>query len=393
MLLRTFAFVLVAALSACSSLGNLPLVRAGSAANAPSPSSGYASLYSFPGGKHGANPMYGLTLFDGSLYGVETGPNGSFCGLVYRMSTSGANRTVYQFKCGADGQYPESSLVVLNGALYGTTAEGGASDNGTVFTINKSGQERIIYSFRAHHDASHPEGNLVAIKGKIYGTSSLDSLNGYGTVFSVTPAGKERVLYDFKNSTQDGNGPVGLVAANNMLYGATSGGGADNYGTVFTLGTSGKHERMLHTFTGPPHDGEYPTAPPTLWNGVLYGATYSGGPGGSGDDDGTIYELTSAGKEKLFYSFSGADGWNPDAALILYGNALYGTTLQGGAAGYGTVFEVTASGSETVLHSFDTTRYDGTFPESPLAVVGTNFYGTTESGGLSYLGTFYRVSP
>ncbi len=74
-------------------------------------------------------------------------------------------------------------------------------------------------------------------------------------------------------------------------------------------------------------------------NGVLYGTTTAGGASGQG----TVFKL-DGNKETVLYSFAGgADGADPQAALIMdaAGN-LYGTTSAGGPAGNGTVFELIA---------------------------------------------------
>jgi uncharacterized repeat protein (TIGR03803 family) len=76
--------------------------------------------------------------------------------------------------------------------------------------------------------------------------------------------------------------------------------------------------------------------------GNLYGTTIYGGAGGSG----VIYKLSPRANGKwtytLLHTFTGADGAQPDANLILddKGN-LYGTTATGGTYGGGVVFEIT----------------------------------------------------
>ncbi len=46
--------------------------------------------------------------------------------------------------------------------------------------------------------------------------------------------------------------------------------------------------------------------------------------------------------ETILHSFAGTDGQYPSASLIMDASGnLYGTTSDGGTAGYGTVFEIT----------------------------------------------------
>jgi len=64
-------------------------------------------------------------------------------------------------------------------------------------------------------------------------------------------------------------------------------------------------------------------------------------------------EATEAQTEHLLYSFAGnPDGAGPYASLVRHSGVFYGTTFSGGTFGDGTVFKVTTTGKETVLHSF-----------------------------------------
>jgi uncharacterized repeat protein (TIGR03803 family) len=96
-----------------------------------------------------------------------------------------------------------------------------------------------------------------------------------------------------------------------------------------------------------------------------------------------------------------ACGWEPDhGSLALIGTALYGTTSVGGTAtdamgvGYGNVFSVgTNSTSYKNLISFNGsgTAVNGHFPDSNVALVGTNLYGTTGQGGVYDYGSVFSV--
>jgi uncharacterized repeat protein (TIGR03803 family) len=97
------------------------------------------------------------------------------------------------------------------------------------------------------------------------------------------------------------------------------------------------------------------------------------------------------------YSFTGGnDGANPKAALLPASDGdFYGTTSGGGAYGNGVVFRVSATGSNATLYSFgaDTTGVDGAGPVAALVAGNdTNFYGTTEFGGLDGDGTVFEVT-
>jgi uncharacterized repeat protein (TIGR03803 family) len=174
-------------------------------------------------------------------------------------------------------------------------------------------------------------------------------------------AQRETVLYSFTGSP-DGAGPyAGLVFdKKGNLYGTTKYGGTASYGTVFKVTTSGK-ETVLYSFTGE-SDGAYPYAGLVFdAKGNLYGTTFNGGGGYSYCDlgCGTVFKVyPSSGKEVVLHRFclqpnNCKDGAEPWAGLVFDGRVnLYGTTYYGGAHMDGTVFKVQTSGREMVLYSF-----------------------------------------
>ena len=155
---------------------------------------------------------------------------------------------------------------------------------------------------------------------------------------------------------------------------------------------------MLHSF-GPygSEDGVYPTAGLIDVNGTLYGTTGGGGASCSSSGGcGTVFSVTTSGKETVLYSFAGEpDGEFPVAGLLNVKGTLYGTTADGGARcsprGCGTVFAITLSGAETVLHTFR--RIDGEYPAASLIDVNGTLYGTTVYGGADGGGTVFSLSP
>ena len=107
----------------------------------------------------------------------------------------------------------------------------------------------------------------------------------------------------------------------------------------------------MHSF-GNGSDGLTPAAPLIQVDGMLYGTTAQGGAYGCG----TVFSLSTGGRERVLYSFGSAanDGCEPDAGLIAIGTTLFGTTGYGGAYDKGgTVFSLATDGSnERILHSF-----------------------------------------
>ncbi len=152
---------------------------------------------------------------------------------------------------------------------------------------------------------------------------------------------------------------------------------------------------MLHSFAGGT-DGATPYS--TLIRGKkgeLYGTTTAGGSANLG----TVFEISKKGVETVLHSFTGGnDGASPYAGLIFGPDgALYGTTYQGGISGLGTVYRITPSGNETVVHAFQGiyNNNDGSFPYGGLLLASDgNMYGATVNGGnASDNGSIYAIQP
>ena len=174
-------------------------------------------------------------------------------------------------------------------------------------------------------------------------------------------------------------------------YGTTSYGGNYNQGTVFELTSEGT-EKVLYSFGSQPGDGDSPFAGLVFdKQGNLYGTTALGGTYGYG----VVFELTSEGTEKVLYSFGSqpGDGHYPNAGLVLdkKGN-LYGTTPYGGTFGYGMVFELTSVGTKN-LYSFGSQSGEGHYPNAGLVLDNNgNIYGTNTYGGANGFGAVFELT-
>ncbi len=285
----------------------------------------------------------------------------------------------------------------------------------------------VMYTFTGPPDGAAPTGGVPDAQGNLYGTtayggdSACNTPYGCGTVFKFdTTTGKETVLHSFTGTGGDGAGPTaGLVLdAKGNLYGATEYGGdlscnaPDGCGTVFKLDTTTGKETVLYSFTtspdaSQPHGGLVDDA-----HGNLYGTTPDAGAYGYG----AVYEVNTADKEIVLYSFAGgADGGNPTEKLVrdAQGN-LYGTTFDNGGHNSGTVFELSPEPSggcpngsnvgnewcETVLYSFTGTGGDGSVPQGDLIRDAQgNLYGGTKYGGdltcnaPDGCGTVFKLAP
>ncbi|MFN7996552.1 MAG: choice-of-anchor tandem repeat GloVer-containing protein [Bryobacteraceae bacterium] len=146
-------------------------------------------------------------------------------------------------------------------------------------------------------------------------------------------------------------------------------------------------------------DGSYPNSLIQSADGNFYGTAASGGDDGAGCQhacEGTVFRMAPGGQlTRLFtFAFDAAsngypNGANPAASLVEGSDGnLYGTTSGGGISGLGTVFKISKSGVFQKLHDFCGcgSPADGRSPSSPL-IQGKDgaFYGTTST-------TIFRVS-
>src|SRR6185312_13895836 len=169
-------------------------------------------------------------------------------------------------------------------------------------------------------------------------------------------------LYNFTNGVDGSYPAAGLALAGNTLYGTASGSqafpndAASKYSSIFKINTDGSGFTNLYDFSplvfNTNSDGSIPLSGLAVGGDTLYGTTYYGGPGGGG----TLFKINTNGSGFTnLYSFtaparnssSSVDGANPDGALILSGNTLYGVAAFGGIvfgnkleSGPGTVFKL-----------------------------------------------------
>lgn len=239
----------------------------------------------------------------------------------------------------------------------------------------------------------------------------------------VAEAATGSVVYSFPSSGTNGEGPkAGLIHIGGTLYGTTGFGGTgtcrnfggSGCGIVFSLDPKTGAETILHSFSGP--DGAEPSADLISVKGILYGTTAFGGTGTCNDffssGCGTIFSLNPAtGTAKVLHSFSGSDGIETSAQLVVVNGLLYGTAPYGGTGtcsnnffgpGCGTIFSVNpGTGVVKVLHSFQNNGSDGADPSAGLIAVNGTLYGTTSGGGTgtcssvrgSGCGTVFSINP
>jgi len=327
---------------------------------------GFATLYAFTNGNDGAHPIAGFILSGNTLYGTAKGAGSSSNGTVFAINTDGTGFAIlHSFSASetnsdglgtnSDGAYPSAGLILSGGTLYGATEFGGSQAFGTVFAVNTDGTGFTnLHNFTNRSDGAEPYGGLILLGNTLYGTASYGGSSGNGTVFAVNTDGSDFApLYAFsaldaatETTNGDGASPSGpLILSGNTLYGTADFGGAAGNGTVFAVNTDGTGFAILHTFSATETnsdglsfngDGAYPNGGLILSGNTLYGTAQNGGSSGNG----TVFAVNTDGTGfTTLYDFSGgSDGALPAYGLILSGDTLYGTAMEGGSAGWGTVF-------------------------------------------------------
>jgi uncharacterized repeat protein (TIGR03803 family) len=230
-------------------------------------------------------------------------------------------------------------LIEFGGTLFGTTAVGGRLGCGYVFGFDPVGDVfSILHKFTCDDDGDEPTGDLAIYRGLLYGVTLSGGTGQAGTIFSVDPtSGKEKTLYSF-DFPSDGGLPTGAAFYKGVMFGSAQDGGVADGGTLFMFDPATVEFTTLFGFPGGA-GGCAPVGAPVVYKGNLYGVAL----GCKTNKYGVLYEVSlKTGEEKVLHSFTnGPDGGSPDAALLLYQGALYGTTMLGGAYSNGTVFRYT----------------------------------------------------
>jgi uncharacterized repeat protein (TIGR03803 family) len=352
-------------------------------------SGAYNVLHAFgDSAKDGANPSSELIDVRGTLYGTTVYGGSNDAGTVFSITTSGKETVLHSFGSPRDGANPMAKLLNVNGTLYGTTSSGGANSSGTVFSVKTSGEEKVLHSFSSQGNGV-PVAGLIEVDGTLYGTAKGFDEDGAGVVFRITTGGTFTVLHIFGKRSPDGASPAAaLLDVEGTLYGTTTSGGNYSRGTVFSVSTAG-NEKVLYSFgTNGVRDGGQPSSALTNVKGTLYGTTARGGSHGN---VGTVFSITTNGTEKVVHSFNGSGGSQPVAGLKNIDGVLYGTTSMGGANNLGTVFSMTTSGQEKVLHSFS--GGSGVNPVAGLVPVAGTLYGTTYGSAKEHHGNVFSLTP
>jgi uncharacterized repeat protein (TIGR03803 family) len=182
------------------------------------PAGNEAVLHTFTGGADGGNPSGLVRDAAGNLYGTAFGGGVvgrscrfSECGVVFKLNSSGNETVLYSFAGGKDGANPVPGLAFDEvGNLYGATIDGGGDSFGVVFALSPTGNETVLHSFIGTDGGRPQAGPVRDAAGNLYGTTNNGGAFGYGVVYEVDRAHTETVLHNFGGA--DGKYPLaGLV--------------------------------------------------------------------------------------------------------------------------------------------------------------------------------------
>jgi uncharacterized repeat protein (TIGR03803 family) len=314
-------------------------------------------LHNFTGGSDGGNPQSRL-LRDaaGNLYGTTTrgGAGTCDCGTLFKLDITHKLIVLHTFHGKTDGAVPFGSLVSINGNIFGTTASGGNTGCGgfgcgVIYKVSPTGAETILYRFTGGADGALPTGLIHDPIGDLYGTTAFGGIAQYtagmGTLFKRDTTGHFSVLHRFTGGA-DGASPQGSLTrdVNGFIYGVTTQGGIGHDGVLFVL-RSPTDLHVVHSFF--PAGGDFPEGGVLDLAATFYGTTTRGEGTSCTDGCGVVYRVSNTGQYSVLYRFGGArDGSFPVGELIGDGRGnLYGVTQLHGIQTVGTccgvVFKIT----------------------------------------------------
>jgi len=356
---------------------------AGSSASRP------VSIVEGVGGDEGI--FYGTTMWGGAF------GQGSF----FSLTPEGTLTTLLEFSTGSTLPTFTTHLVSgLDGDLYGTSRDG-------IFKISLSEGLTELVEFAGFGWMGIGVTSVSALEedgaGNLYGLTQNGGRDDLGAIFKLTPADQLTSLLSFAGDgpSNKGANPVAGMRydGSGNFYGTTRGGGALDKGSLFKMTSAGVLTTLVEfTGNGTSNRGAYPSAAMILASdGNLYGTTEEGG----AFDNGTVFKMTPAGMLTTLIEFTGQGvvnrGGHPSAAVVEArdGN-FYGTTGEGGLTDLGTIFKITPAGELTTLVEFtgDGASNKGAYPSAAVIEASDgNFYGTTEYGGADDYGTLFKMTP
>ena len=323
-----------------------------------------------------------------------------------RLACAQAVETTLASFDGTNGHYPTQGLLLASdGNFYGTTPSYGA-DYGTVFRITPTGTLTTIYRFSGSGRRGQPAGGADPRLRRQFirhNRRGFWDLPIYGTVFKLTLDGTLTTLFAFTYDPTTDTFPNGLSPR--------GGAGArtrrqllwhdrrrreptwrrQSHGHDFQDVARGRSAGFVLR-SMEVADIAFPNAPLVLGtDGAFYSTSYNSG-GGLGS--GAVYQFSAAGVVTVLHGFNDTpDGNMPNGGLVLGSDGnFYGTTEYGGTSHLGTAYRISPEGTYEELISFDSSNGAQPFGQMIQATDG-NFYGTTLGGGSHFDGTVFQLTP
>ena len=201
------------------------------------PQGTFTTLHSFtPGADEGASPASPLLDGkDGFFYGTTVYGGADNAGTVYTVSPAGSLATVYSFTGGKDGAQPYGALALGgSGVFYGTTSAGGLNNgsNGTAFRLDLHAVAAVpgVVGFSTViTDVSESAGTATLLVSRTGGSTGAVSV-GY-----TTADGTAKANVDYFAVTGTVGWEPGDTAPKSFTVPISNLGIADNSSRVFSV--------------------------------------------------------------------------------------------------------------------------------------------------------------
>jgi uncharacterized repeat protein (TIGR03803 family) len=336
----------------------------------------------------GTLPQFPLTLAGGTLYGTTYSGGGQGMGTVFSVPVAGGAPTVLASSFSAT---LTSGLIVSGNTLFGETGSyyvgNDSSVVGEVFSLPiTGGTPTVLASFNFSGPyGNDPFGGLALSGTTLYGVTSNGGVNGDGIIFSLPVSGGTPTILTSFSSTD----PVprfGLTLSGSTLYGETGGGGANGMGGVFSMPITGGTPTLLGSFDSA--DGSDPYGGLTVSGNTLYGTTAADGQ--YGNTTGEVFSLPLTGGTPTVL---GSPFLSNPHGVVISGDTLYGAGTANQIEPFDGVYSMPITGgASTVLAHFNNQSVDGGFPWGGVTISGNAIYGTTSEGGANGDGTVFEIS-
>lgn len=331
------------------------------------------------------------------LMGITSKGGSSNTGTIFSLSPDGKDFTL-QHNFDEVGPHTVYAGLTLgsDGKFYGVTYDGGTAKSGSVYKVEANGSNfEVLHSFTINDGAGPRSAPIEGSDGNLYGTTTLGGDQSAGLIYSLDKnGGNFSVLHHFNGA--DGEMPIGALheSTDGFLYGMANQGGAYGDGTVYKIAKDGSGFSMLYSFLGI-EDGRNPFGGFIEdSNGSLYGTLYTGGP----DLAGSVFKIQKDGTGLQLlktFNFDPNDGNEPYGTLLEASDGkLYGTTFSGGASYVGIVFSMDKNGGNySILHEFNNIQGRNPFAGNQLEEGADGaLYGTTQRGGTYENGVVYKIN-